>query len=189
VCDGAGGACPANPPAADGTSCDDSGPCTQADHCDAGSCVGGNTLCAATTSLVRTANGNPAAIAVNCMGQRTRRKASCLAFARARPATPTVTNDRAAQSTAFALASGGGCRPADDGTILVSRKKRRALPKSGTVLVRLKLNACVRKLYQELHPDETLPVEVTVTLDGVQSANAGNDNVTLRKIVGIARGQ
>ena len=97
--------------------------------------------------------------------------------------------DRAAPSTAFALANGGGCHPADDGTILLSRKKRRALPKSGTVLVQLKLNACVRKLYQELHPGETLPVEITVRLDGVASDNQGSDSVTLRRVLDIARGQ
>jgi hypothetical protein len=190
TCNGTSGVCPDNPPVSSDTSCDDGDPCTQADHCDAGSCVRGSTLCSTTTSLVRAANGNPAAIAVDCFGQRTRRKASCLAFARARPPTSAPTNDSATPSTAFALASGGGCHPADDGTILVSRQKRRALPKSGTVLVRLKLNACVRKLYQELHPGETLPVEVTVRLAGVQSGDdSGSDSVTLKKIVGIARGQ
>lgn len=47
TCDPGTGSC-SNPPAADGTACNDNNSCTQTDACVAGSCVGGNSvICAA----------------------------------------------------------------------------------------------------------------------------------------------
>ncbi len=43
VCDPGTGAC-GNPPAPDGSACDDQDPCTQVDLCQSGRCVGGNPL-------------------------------------------------------------------------------------------------------------------------------------------------